>query len=526
MGKSTDRNNKITLYLLFIITLLTVVSGCDLYNPFNHYNETHRPQYHFSPPSNWMGAPGAMVYYRGDYHLFYVQNRAGNNPEAKSWGHAVSRNLVSWEHLPAAFSTEEDRILPGSVVVDWENTAGFVSSGQEPAMVAFYTTEKEEDAEINRYQQIAYSTDSGRTWVRNEKDPVLNKEEGNLRDPKVFWHDSSEKWIMALAVPEEQKISFYGSPDLKNWEKLSEFASKVRDGTVEADWERPELFELPVDGTESNKRWILQVNVSRDAAAGGSGAFYFVGEFTGEEFREDPEAGGQTRWVNYGRDFYGAISFSNIPGSDNRRIWMGWMNNWEYAENIPTAPWIGALTIPREVQLRTIDGETRMVQQPVVELRSLRAGRHRFRNRNLTEESNFLRETGITGKSAALIAEFEPGNARSVGFELRRGTDERTIVGYDTERKELFVDRTESGNTGFDTTFAGRQTAPLETRDERIKMRIFLDRSSVEVFGNEGEAVITAQIFPDPGSDGMALYIRGGEARLTSLDIWRLESIW
>lgn len=517
---------KFPLSLLFATIFLVGFHACERFNPFDQYNETHRPQYHFTSPANWVGPPAAMVYYKGEYHVFFLQNRTANTPETKSWGHAVSRNLVHWEHRSVALFETEGKILAGSVVIDWENSAEFVRSGKEPAMVALYTTEREGNGGVSLQQHLAYSNDSGRTWTQYENSPVLDKDEGNLRDPKVFWHSASSQWIMILAVSDEQKVRFYGSSDLKIWEQLSEFSPDALPVSSTANWERPEMFNLPVDGDESNKRWVLQVNVDEDAVAGGSGALYFIGEFDGKEFIQNSDSEDNLGWVNYGRDFYGAASFSNIPNSDGRRIWMAWMNNWKYAERIPTSPWKGALTIPREIKLRTIDDEIRLVQQPVVEQRILRTRRHRFRDRNLTEESNFLRETGITGRSAALIAEFQLGTAKKVGFELRRGEDERTIVGYDAENEELFVDRTESGETDFDSTFAERYTAPLKPRSDRVKLRIYLDRSSVEVFGNDGEAVITAQIFPKPGSDGMALYVRGGEAKLQNLDIWQLEKIW
>lgn len=502
---------------LIVNIIWLITSGCEIHNPFEQYKEIHRPQYHFSLPNKWMGPPSAMVYFSGEYHLFYQQNRDEITPGNISWGHAFSKDLVRWEHLSVAIPESENPIAgSGSVIVDWENTSGF-GSPDEPVLVAIYTVSIEE-REGEMEQHLAYSSDRGRTWNYLEDNPVMPSNETELMHPKVFWHDSSGKWIMAAVYKDEHRIGFFTSPDLKTWEFLSDFEPEDSTG---GGWNSPEFFEAAVDGNNEDMRWVLSVNSEPDNESGQQNIVFFIGEFDGKEFMVD-----SSDILEGGTDFYAPLTFSNIPDSDSRQIWMGWMNNWRYAEKIPVEPWKGAMSTPREVKLKTINERITLVQMPVVELRELRTNRHRFRNRKLTEESNFLRETGISGTSSAMTAEFEIGDMEEMGFELRRGGNERTVVGYDSEKEELFVDRSQSGETGFDDMFTAKVTAPMEAINGHIKLRIFLDRSSVEVFGNDGETVITSQIFPYQNSVGMALYVRGGEGSLLSLDVWQLQSIW
>lgn len=343
-----------------------------------------------------------------------------------------------------------------------------------------------------------------------------------LMHPKVFWFDPTGEWIMVAVYKDEKRIGFFGSSDLKEWKFLSDF--EAEDSTA-GKWNSAEFFELAVDGDQQKTRWVLVVNTEPEPDSGKFGPEYFTGDFDGQRFTIDGSQNSLAR-VDGGSDFFAPLTFSNVPNSDNRRIWLGWMNNWKYAENIPTKPWKGAMSIPREVKLQTIDENIKLIQTPAVELRELRTNRQRFRDRRLTEESNFLRETGLRATSAALIADFEIGDLQKVGFELRRGENEQTIVGYDANKEQLFIDRSRSDHKDFDEAFNGNQRAPLKAKNGRIKLRIFLDRSSVEVFGNDGEAVITTQIFPSEKSEGMALYVRGGEGQLLSLDIWQLQGIW
>ncbi|MDX1636398.1 MAG: glycoside hydrolase family 32 protein [Balneolaceae bacterium] len=485
------------------------------------YDEPYRLQYHFSPQENWMNDPNGLVYHDGEYHLFYQHNPFGNTWGHMSWGHAVSTDLVHWEHLPVALEEENNiMIFSGSAVVDHNNTSGFGST-DNPPMVAIYTGHHT-DRDLQD-QRIAYSTDNGRSWTKYEGNPVLDEGMENFRDPKVIWHEPSRHWIMVVALPTEYKVRFYGSDNLKEWNLLSEFGPSGATGGI---WECPDLFELPVDGNPDQTKWVLQVDLNPGGPFGGSGSQYFIGEFDGNTFTQDPETEGQTRWVDFGKDFYAVQSYANIPEDDGRRIWISWMNNWQYAEQIPTHPWRSSMTIPRSLSLQTFDDGIHLVHQPVAELQQLRNTAHQLGEQTIDGELNLLEEAGVRGNQLEIVVRFNPGNANTFGLKVAQGENEETLIGYDTGAGQLFVDRTNSGNTSFNEQFAGVHRAPLSPLDGEITIHIFIDRSSVEVFGNNGRVVITDRIFPSEGSDGISLYSTGGSARLLQLEAWQLDSVW
>ena len=811
------------------------------------YRELYRPQFHFTPAENWMNDPNGLVYYKGEYHLFYQYNPFGTTWGNISWGHAVSRDLVHWRHLPVAIPDAPDGyIFSGGAVVDYRNTSGFGRPGR-PAMVAIYTQAAHQCC--SQAQSIAYSLDRGRTWTKYEGNPVLDIGSGEFRDPKVFWYAPARRWIMAVVLATERKVSFYGSENLKSWTHLSDFGPANATGGV---WEVPDLFPLAVDGKRKQTKWVLIVNLNPGGIAGGSGAQYFVGDFDGTTFRADnvvgdytppagelyegfegatfgdwsttgnafgsgPEAGnvppqggvegylgnglansfhdedrgtgtltspaftitrpylnflvgggnhphdpgtvdapppagtvfadfegdsygegwtatgtfagtrppagtigdqqpvsgyegsqlvntfidhdngtghisspeftittdyinfligggnhpypgdttnrptsvnlivggevvrtstgqdgealnwsnwnvaefeGQTAridivdentggwghiladqftfanepalprsvettvnllvdgdvvrtatgpnserldwsawnlrdlvgetaqiqlvdrntggwghiladhftfadepalsvlqrssWMDYGKDFYAAVTWNDVP--DGRRIAIAWMSNWNYAGAIPTSPWRSAMTVPRELALRTIDDRPQLVQRPVRELRSLRGrrsyGRHHLKLREGT------RTLPVRGKSLEIKAVLRLDDAERAGLKVRTGGGEETVIGYDAEASELYVDRTRAGRSDFSRDFPGVQRAPLAARHSKVRLRILVDWSSVEVFADHGQTVITDQIFPAATSDGVELFAEGGSARVKSLKIRPLRSSW
>jgi fructan beta-fructosidase len=484
------------------------------------YKETYRPQFHFTPEKNWMNDPNGLVYFDGEYHLFYQYNPFGIKWGHMSWGHAVSRDLVHWQHLPVALPEENGvMIFSGSAVVDEKNTSGFGQSGKPP-MVAIYTGYHPADGRQD--QRIAYSTDRGRTWTRYSGNPVIDIKSTDFRDPKVFWYEPGKRWIMAVVLAAEHKVSFYASPDLKRWTHLSDFGPA---GAIGGAWECPDLFELSVDGKPGQTKWGLIVNLNPGGVAGGSGAQYFIGTFDGMRFSSDEDKN-TARWVDYGKDFYAVVSWSNVPPKDGRRLLIGWMNNWEYGQEIPTSPWRSAQSIPREAHLKTYSDGLHLVQSPVIELQSLRQSHYTLSNKLIAAGSDPLTRQRIKGKTLEIIATFEPGTATEFGLKVRKSAKEETVVGYDVSTAELFVDRSRSGNVAFDQRFPGKQSGPLPADRGRIKLHLFVDWSSVEVFGNDGRTVITDQIFPNAEADGLALYVKGGAAKLISLDVWGLESVW
>lgn len=486
------------------------------------YTETYRPQYHFTPARNWMNDPNGLVYYKGEYHLFYQYNPFDITWGHMSWGHAVSTDLVHWKHLPVALKEENNvMIFSGSAVVDRKNTSGF-GTNKNPPMVAIYTGHHTNKALQD--QRIAYSLDKGRTWTKYEGNPVIDEGMKDFRDPKVLWHEESRKWVMVVALPTQHKVRFYGSHDLKNWKRLSDFGPAGATGGV---WECPGLFKLPVDGNPERTQWVLQIDLNPGGPYGGSASQYFIGSFDGRTFMQDPSTKGKTNWSDYGKDFYAVQSFSNIPEADGRRIWIAWMNNWQYGQKIPTRPWRSAMTIPRSLSLQTFDDGIHLVQQPVRELQKLRTKHFHLTRKEIKDDnSDLLDKAGVHGQLLEIKARFRVNNAESFGLKVAKGNQQETQVGYDTESNKMFVDRRHSGDVSFSNQFPGIFKAPLSADDGEIDLHIFLDKSSVEVFGNDGRATLTDRIFPSAAGDGISLFSRGGSTTLISLDVWKLNSIW
>ena len=334
--------------------------------------EALRPRFHFTPARNFMNDPNGLVFYKGEYHLFYQHNPFGQVWGHMSWGHAVSRDMLQWEHLPVALREEDGvMIFSGSAVVDWNNTSGFcVPAGEDRScLVAIYTGH----SPGKQTQNLAFSNDRGRTWTKYASNPVIDLGLSDFRDPKVFWHAPTSRWVMVTVLATQHKVRFFASPDLKRWQMLSDFGPAGATGGV---WECPDLFALPVDGKPDEIRWVLDVDINPGGVAGGSGGQYFVGAFDGTTFVNDnPPA--TTLWADYGKDFYATISFSDIPPTDGRRIWMAWISNWQYANEEPTVIWRGAQSVPRELALRRLPDGIRLVQRPVAELLALRTSSRR-----------------------------------------------------------------------------------------------------------------------------------------------------
>ncbi|WP_060904483.1 GH32 C-terminal domain-containing protein [Streptomyces scabiei] len=810
------------------------------------YTETYRPQFHFTPQKNWMNDPNGLVYYKGEYHLFYQYNPNGNSWGDMSWGHAVSKDLVHWKQLPLALShDDEEMVFSGSAVVDRDNTTGF-GTKENPAMVAIYTSHAK-DTGIQA-QSLAYSTDRGRTWTRYQGNPVLDIGSREFRDPKVQWYAPTKSWLMTVSLSAEHKVRFYSSKNLKDWDLLSEFGPAGATGGV---WECPDLFPLAVDGNKKKIKWVLVVNINPGGIAGGSAAQYFVGDFDGKKFTADdkgtytpptgtvvqdfenadfgtwtttgtafgdgpaagavagqgtvegfdgkglansfhsgdgttgtltspeftvgspylnfkvgggrhpheagtvmeqgpppagtvladfeggsygdwtttgdafgpapatgtlpnqqevsgflgdglvnsylngdsttgtltspeftidkqhinfligggnhpagsadptaiellvdgevvrsatgkdaealnwaswdvgdlagkkaririvdnnsggwghlnvdhimlsdavaqpvsqetsvnlivdgqivrsatgansetldwasfdlrPYAGKKAKiqivdmnntgwghiladrfteadtaaksvvqradWADYGKDYYAAVSWEDAP--DGKRYMVGWMNNWDYSGAVPTSPWRGAQSVPREMALRTVDGRIRLISNPVDSLESLRQPQAvSASDLTVKDTSKALIGPAAKGKALDIQATFSLEDADRFGLKVRTGANgEETVIGYDTTTQELYVDRTRSGAVDFNSTFPGIQTAPLKAKNGKVKLRILVDWSSVEVFGGSGEAVITDQIFPDPASQGVEVFAENGTVKLDKAVVWHLDS--
>ena len=483
------------------------------------YKELLRPRFHFTPAVNWTNDPNGLVYHKGEWHLFYQYNPFGDVWGHMSWGHSVSRDLYRWKHLPVAIPEDGDVMaFSGSAVVDHRNSSGFGKDG-EPPIVAIYTSRTTSD----QTQSLAYSSDLGRTWMRYSGNPVLDHPDPAFRDPKVFWYEPTSSWIMVVALANQRKAALYTSPDLKSWTHLSDFGPQGAHPV--SNWECPDLFELPIEGEPGASKWIFQVDSGRGHPWQGSGCQYFVGEFDGQAFHNDnpPET---ALWLDWGRDFYAAQSFSNVPGEDGRRLVIGWISNWMYARSTPTSPWRGAQSVARELRLRRFPEGLRIVQDPAREIESLRGRSVSLRDLAIQDANRELRSRRFAGGSLEIDAVIEIGSARDVGLKVLQGAGEETVVGFSASPAEVYVDRGKSGNVDFDETFAGRHSARLEPTDGRIRLRVLVDRSVVEVFGADGRIAITDRVFPGPSSDGVSLFSDGGEARLVSLDGWEIQSAW
>lgn len=453
-------------------------------------DEPLRPRFHFTPARNFMNDPNGLVFYKGEYHLFYQHNPFGATWGHMSWGHAVSPDMLRWQHLPVALSEEDGvMIFSGSVVVDGQNSSGFCEAkdGDRSCLVAVYTGH----GHGKQTQNLAYSNDRGRTWTKYARNPVIDLGLKDFRDPKVFWAEPTQRWIMVTVLPDQHKVRFFSSPDLKAWTALSDFGPAGATGGV---WECPDLFRLPIEGEPGQMRWVLDVDINPGGIAGGSAGQYFVGRFDGTRFvPEDPAS--PTLWADYGKDFYASLSFSDVPVSDGRRIWMGWISNWQYANEEPTAPWRGAQSVPRTLKLhRTADG-LRLVQAPSRELEALRT----------TPHATTISSSGPLPPSAEIVLEVRPGDWKEAGIRLSNAAGEEVIVGIASTPLEVFVDRRHSRKTPFHAAYPGRHAGPVAWRDGTITLRILFDRSVVEVFANDGETVVTDRVFPTQPLDRLEL---------------------
>ncbi len=449
--------------------------------------EAWRPGFHFTPERRWMNDPNGMVWHDGEWHLFFQHNPEGIRWGHMSWGHAVSRDLVHWRTLPVALAEADGvMIFSGSAVVDRANTSGF-GTRTTPPMVAVYTGHREGHQD----QRIAFSLDRGRTWTKPADNPVLDLGMADFRDPKVFWHGATKRWIMVVSFPLEHRVGFFAAPDLRHWTRVGDFGPA---GAVGGIWECPDLFEVPVDG--GGTKWVLIVSLNPGAPAGGSGTQYFVGDFDGTRFVPDGDVR-TPAWADYGADFYAGVSWNGGPPGDRRRVWLGWMSNWQYAQDVPTSPWRSAMSVPRELHLRRTPDGWRLRQTPVRELDRLRRGPVRRFRGSAADASAWLSAQrdlpptldlaitmeGVTGASPATIA-------------MASGPGEETSLVADPAAATLALDRTRSGRHDFHEGFAARHVAPLRLADGTIRLRVLADRSSLEVFAQDGETVLTDLVLP------------------------------
>ncbi len=486
--------------------------------------EPHRPQFHFTPPAGWMNDPNGMVYHNGEYHLFYQHNPDSTVWGPMHWGHAVSKDLVQWEHLPIALYPDSlGTIFSGSAVVDAGNTSG-LGTQDKPALVAIFTYHSEKGEKAGRKdfqtQGLAYSTDNGRSWQKYAKNPVLpNPGIRDFRDPKVSWHEPTRQWVMILAVADH--VELYGSKNLTNWRKLSEFGKTY--GAHGGVWECPDLFPLALDG---GQKWVMLVSINPGGPNGGSATQYFTGDFDGKTFTPDAPAA-TTRWIDYGKDNYAGVTWSNVPASDGRRLFMGWMSNWQYANVVPTAAWRSATTVARELSLKRTDAGLQLVSRPVKELATIRGESVPIPGRTVGGEADITKEVSLAAPTAELVLAFDAAaGGKDFGIELSNAQGQKTQIGYEPAGKRFYVDRTGSGANAFPKDFGGRHYAPRTSRNQSVSMHLVIDVASVELFADDGEVVMTEIFFPETPYTRVKLFSKEGEVKLTSGRFTPLKSVF
>ncbi|MEQ8675356.1 MAG: glycoside hydrolase family 32 protein [Aggregatilineales bacterium] len=487
--------------LLFATLFILLLSRTQpLVQDTNLYQEPYRPQFHYSPPCKWVNDPNGLVYYDGEYHLFFQYHPFGTTWGPMHWGHAVSTDLLHWQTLPVALYPDDiGTIFSGSIVIDRDNTAGF----GENTMVAVYSYNTQS-------QGVAYSIDNGRTWTKYDGNPIIDALLPDFRDPKVFWHQDTRQWIMAISAGRE--IQFFNSPDLLNWEYMSSFHTPGTAGT----WEVPDLFPMEIEG---ETKWVLIVSINGGTPAGGSATMYFIGDFDGESFV--PDVPGEILWLDYGADNYAGTTFSNEP--NGRHIHIGWMNNWAYAEHVPTSTWRGAMTIPRELSLVDTPDGLRLSQTPIPALSEVRESLGSW---DELAVSGVVELENINGRELEIIAEFDPGSVMRSGISVHRNEVSQTQIIYSPLTSQVLISRSDRVDGELIRGFIPIFGAPVELVDGRLTLRILVDESSVEVFINDGTTALTALSFGDPSAGGVALFAEGGEATFIHMEVNALRSIW
>lgn len=466
--------------------------------------EKFRPAYHFSPAYGWMNDPNGMVYLDGEYHLFYQHNPYGSMWGNMHWGHAVSKDLVTWEHLPFAIAPDTlGTVFSGSAVVDKENVSGFGKN----AIVAFYTS-----AGRRQTQSIAYSTDNGRTFTKYDKNPVVTADIPDFRDPKVIYYEPTGKWVMTVASGQE--VRFFTSSDLKDWEYSGSFGHGY--GSHDGVWECPDLIQLPVDGNADNKKWVLLLNINPGGPFGGSATQYFTGQFDGKTFVCDskPET---VKWMDWGKDHYATVTFSN---TGDRKVAMAWMSNWQYAGNVPTRQFRSSNSVPRDLSLYTQAGETYLSSIPVPELEALRKEKKEFPG-FVDQRGDYNIDKLLDNNTGTyeIVLKIKSKTATVFGFKLYNEQGEQVDFNYNLLENKFTMDRTKSGLTDFSGDFPVATFAPVEKQDV-YTLRLFVDKASIECFDGNGKFVMTNLVFPAEPYNRINFYAKGGEYEVESLTVY------
>lgn len=487
------------------------VSLADTFDTSNR--EKYRPAYHHTPLYGWMNDPNGMFYKDGVWHLYYQYNPYGSKWQNLSWGHSTSTDLINWENHPVALEPNGlGMVFSGSCAIDKGNSAGY----GDDAVVGMYTS-----ADASQIQSLVWSNDGGESFEFFPGNPVITLE-SEARDPNMFWDEDAKQWVLLLAHALEHEMLVFTSPDMREWTLQSSFGKGL--GAQEGVWECPDLFKLPVDGSGEEK-WVLLCNLNPGGPFGGSATQYFVGDFDGKVFTPDKDTDGNvpTKWMDYGKDHYATVSWSDAP--DSRRTVIGWMSNWQYAPEVPTQQFRSANTLPREVGLfEGADGQTYLSSKPSPELVALR-GRLTLdvRKANIGKKARtYLLPTANSGVCEILL-DIDARRSDVVSLELKNDENEKVVIKYDAAAHTLSFDRRESGVVDFSQDFPAVTVSPTFENENRVSLRVFIDRSSIEVFGNDGKFVMTNLVFPIKPYSTLSMSSQGGDAKIENLKIYSIK---
>ena len=471
--------------------------------------EKYRPAFHHTPLFGWMNDPNGMFYKDGEWHMYYQYNPYGAKWQNMTWGHSSTRDLVHWQHNGLAIEPNGlGTVFSGSSVVDHEGTAGFGKG----AVIALYTS-----AGHNQVQSLAYSTDNGKTFKNYAGNPVIPNQR-EARDPNMFWHAPTGKWILLLASALDQEMHIYSSTNLKDWTMESAFGKGY--GSQYGVWECPDMFEVPITGTNKTK-WVLVCNINPGGPFGGSATQYFVGSFDGHKFTcESPSY--LAKWMDYGKDHYATVSWSNAP--NGRRTVIGWMSNWQYANDVPTQQFRSANTIARDLSLfRDSDGEYYLSVVPSPEIECLRGEKTAHQASVVGAEALTYQLPEANDGICEVVVDYDAKGCHKLDLVLGNSKGEKVIMSINPAKQEFTMDRSKSGITKFSRHFAGATTAPMHNSKGKGQLRFFIDRCSIEAFAGDGHFAMTNLVFPTEPYSQMQISADGGKAKVNSVTIYPLN---
>ena len=475
--------------------------------------EKYRPVYHHTPLYGWMNDPNGMFYKDGVWHLYFQHNPYGSKWQNLSWGHSSSKDLINWTPEPEALEPNGlGMVFSGSCALDTNNTAGY---GKD-AVLGLYTS-----ADVSQTQSLVWSKDNGKTFEFYPANPIITLE-SEARDPNMFWDEKAGQWVLLLAHALEHEMLDFTSPDMKEWTLQSSFGKGI--GAQGGVWECPDLFKLKVDGTDEEK-WVLICNLNPGGPFGGSATQYFVGDFDGKTFKADTDSEGKipTKWMDYGKDHYATVSWSDAP--DNRRTVIGWMSNWQYAAEVPTMQYRSANTLPRDLSLfRAPDGNIYLSSAPSPELLALRDKLSvNVKKANIRKKAVRYSLPEANSGVCEILLDVDARKSEQINFIIANNDGEKVVMEYDVADHTLSFDRRESGNVDFSQDFPAVTVSPTFEDNGKISLRIFIDRSSIEVFGNNGQFVMTNLVFPERPYTSLSISSTGGNARIENLKIYSIK---